>query len=535
VEREWDRVGAYSWKTIVREFDVYAPDQWLTEETVYDDDSRILKGKDYNPGGPNHVLNAGPKEWRSFEERYDPNNNKYWESYTYYATAAEGLHTILKKWDFNNQDWANSTEYTLGIDQRLWKVVNYDSHADYSQAKWEWQYAAGEWSERITYKDKTAAQNTVLEHRKWTSDDDTLMKEVIKKWDYTTAVAWSEHEMHYRRGQAFGLEKEIIRYDNGTYSEIFHDLDNMNTSWNRHEIIYKTSAANPGEKLYELYIYDNNRVLVEERDLLNANTWNQRTTKHVISDTGQWLTYYLETINDRQDGHVKKVIHEWEQPGESRDWKERTRTYYDNHAVSRDEIIYSDTYKTLEHWDRLGEEDWWTDEKEYRDGNIVRHKTIYDGADKPYTIWQTDYSGRDWHSVQTKGGLYNNSEAPYFKVTRYDENFPDFEYQKEFWDPGDFKDWDRVYVELRGETRLNYYTVLDGGLVVPRRVPVDVIDDAWDGLGSSPITSSRYGQALQDLYACDLNSDGTLDSGRELELANPLLDLVLGVRSEMIL
>ncbi|HST94167.1 MAG TPA: hypothetical protein VLJ78_05260, partial [Microvirga sp.] len=73
----------------------------------------------------------------------------------------------------------------------------------------------------------------------------------------------------------------------------------------------------------------------------------------------------------------------------------------------------------------------------------------------------------------------------------------------------------------------------DGGVIVPGEIPIDVVGDAWNGVGLRG--GPDPDRPVADLSAFDLNGDGLLNRGREIERAGPLLHRLLGQDAEMVL
>lgn len=510
IERWRDPLGMHAWNEILREFEVHAPDQWLIEETTYDDGTRIKKGKDYSPDGTNYD-NAPDRypddgEWISFEERYYSGARKYWESYTYYATTADVQHTIIREWDYAGQNWSYIVLDQLDADTPRWKHTYYDTHLTYSWTKEEWGYSASSWSRQTTHYDKQNSQRELWQESVWLSGT-VVLKSQIKQWDYGN-TDWQERETISRLANGvLDLESETILYDNCTFSVINHDLADANSEWDRHTVTYKTTVQRQDEIVFEEFIYDNNTSLTIEHDLFGREDWKQKTTKKIYSaETNQWLTYYEETIYDRANRYEKKVIHEWEQPGVSQPFVERVQTYDDGTHLSKEEITYSNKFNEIR----------------YNNNRVEYDKWVY--SDGRYTIDETDYDGETWSTRETKGAKYDGVSKPYFKKTFYESGF--YPQIRDFWDAGDTRDWDYTQVGLAKNNQGQWYitgveTTFDDPDLPPRQqyMPPEVLsnlDQGWIGSADLSALSTDVGITWQELLAFDLNGNGGIELNTEL-------------------
>ena len=75
----------------------------------------------------------------------------------------------------------NSTLFVEGENRKLWEEVNYDTHPLYSKVRWDWHYAAGDWSEQVTWWDKSG--QPVLQEQKWLNDGGSVDHGKVWQWD----------------------------------------------------------------------------------------------------------------------------------------------------------------------------------------------------------------------------------------------------------------------------------------------------------------------------------------------------------------
>lgn len=299
IERLWDR-GSEDWKEIVREFETYAANHWLTEEVKYDDGTRTVVGKDYQRDGLTYGGDPGLAEWISFSEKYDPANNNYWESYTYYGTTPETQYTIIKERDFSGRDWSDSTLHIDGQDNWRWKEVNYDSHPEFSQIRWDWQFVPGSWTERIIYKDKTAARRLVKQEDKWIGEDRILVKGETTQWDYTSGVTWKWQKSFYNYNR-IAATNEVFRrevlYDNDQYREIEYDLYDQRSGYETRNILY--TSANKELELTRETIFDRAR---SDGTIRTLEKWDR------ANESSEWYSYSTEYIRNPDSSSERKYL-----------------------------------------------------------------------------------------------------------------------------------------------------------------------------------------------------------------------------------
>ncbi|WP_305072147.1 calcium-binding protein [Microvirga puerhi] len=355
IERLRDPANQAPWDVIVREYDVYSPNSnhWLTEDTTYDDGTRILKGKDYaldtkNYGSP-PASYARDGEWKEFEERYDSSGRKYYETYTYYgATETDQTHTIVKQWDYNGQDWADSTLYIEGQDRKVWHEINYDTNPTYSKIRWDWHYAAGDWSQQVTYWNK-AGQQVWLEQT-WIKDDGTVDRGKVFQWDYTTAIAWQRYEYDYRHDTGHITEERTL-YDDNTYGIVYHDLDNQYADYKVKTVTYTNEAQTT--RLLERIELDapNGRgatLTVWMWDVTNADPdWARLFTEYQPDPAGPDLfrrvhqMQYFSMTSDKE--HYERL---WDY-GTAKSWKYSVELFNKNDvSYARNFQMDDNTWKT---------------------------------------------------------------------------------------------------------------------------------------------------------------------------------------------
>ena len=253
IERLWDPANQAAWISILREYYIFSEnsDHWLTEKTTYDDDSWILKSKDYAQDGLNHGAPPAPYlrdgEWERFEEHYDSSNRKYEELYRYYGSSTAPGHTVTKKWDYNGEVWSDSTLFVEGENWKLWEEVNYDTHPLYSKVRWDWHYAAGDWSEQVTWWNKSG--QPVLQEQIWLNDGGSLDHGKVWQWDYTATVTWQRSEYDYKSDKSRIAQQRIL-YDDGTYVVLDHDIDGQESTYKDRIVTYSDESKSTALSLW---------------------------------------------------------------------------------------------------------------------------------------------------------------------------------------------------------------------------------------------------------------------------------------------
>lgn len=394
IEREWDRSETQGWDTIVREYDIYASGHWLIEDTTYDGGSRSRKGNDYVQDGYNYGSNRLPKEWNSFEERQDAAGNKYWESYTYYATGNEARHTIVNEWDYSGQNWSHSTLYMLSPTQPIWKELYYDAGQTYSKTKWDWHYTAGDWSERVTHYD--GASREVWQEDQWISSD-ILVKGIIRQWDRPNAVTWAEYHQFYNYNSTTGARefyRDTILYDNGEYAVINKDLYNQSTAYKSQMILY-TDVTQRLVLRKETFLdrADSNNVIliVEATDQYERySSWDHRLTKYKANPNQNDPEKYLPVsqVITVELGHRARFEKQWDYT-RSVGWKYKVTAIDDLNRVTYEKTLYDGgNYKTIDY--DVSNQGWSTIEQHYyaeQAGAQTYKKVNYDGGATVEEFW----------------------------------------------------------------------------------------------------------------------------------------------------
>ena len=527
VEREWNPSGAGGWTRLEREYQHYTkgqPNFWLTEETWFADGSRVLRGQDLTRDGWNYRI-ARVYEWESFTEAWDPLSRKTWESYKYRVihdprsgALAEAM-TVETSWDVNGAaTWSQVSAYKDHADILVYRETTYDTHPLYSRTTEEWQLRAGDWTDRVTHWDKSNPQIRDYQEDLWVSGG-IVERKIVRQWDETALVNWQFFETQQGRfGSSLLTETETTHFDDGTYAVTTHDPTDQNTILDRYTVTYTTSAK--AVILKTESAYDTGRYTLHEWDRFDRATWDEKIVRR-ISETGP--IYYEKIIFDLANNVQKLVIHEWERPGEPRDWLEQIQTFANGVDESERITIHSETEKTLKQWDRPDNDTW-----DYRETRYFSGKTEYfkEKADNGrYMITETDYRGQNWKTIESKGKIYGDSEKLYFKHTTYDGASPsNF---RQYWDPGDAANWSRVEWTFAGSKVLAAATWLDGMTLPIEYIPNEIIldPDGWNGLSKVGVrTSSGGGMTMKELLAFDTDGDGMIDVNTELPLARAWLE-----------
>ncbi|MGO4574125.1 calcium-binding protein [Microvirga sp. 2TAF3] len=436
IEREWDPTGIKEWSEIYREYDVFAKVHWLTEETKYDSGPlagrRVLKGKDYNKDGSNYsgagYANPRPGEWKNFQENYDARGNKDWESYTYYAPAAdEPEYTIIKEWDYNGQDWANSTLYILGLDKWLWKEVNYDLHPTYSQIRWDWQYKAGDWSERVTYYDKSGAHREDLQEDKWISEG-VLKNGIIRKWDYTAGIDWRQTETYYNYVASgsgkYEIYKVVAHKDKGECDVTEYDLYHQYSDYKEKTTIYTDDSQTTTRLIFTVYDkpdldkHDAKRVWWDRYKEYSA--WDRLETDYIKNPTkpDEYLRVRQEQYSSF-DSTKLRILRKWDY-GKGEEWKYSV-AIYDDKSTKHERLAINyqmddDTWVTYDY--DVADADW-EEIKQYLSADKTkrtRKEVTYDDNHQVIQTWSTYYGAKTgtWH--------YTEKNASGVTVWEWDED-----------------------------------------------------------------------------------------------------------------
>ena len=375
IERGWDRLGQHGWSELVRERD--SERRVLIDDTTYDDGSRIRTGHDYAQDGANYGSDRSPKEWVSFEERYDPGGNKVFETYTYYGVPAEGRHTIVKEWDYSGQVWADTTLYIAGLDRRLWKITNYDAHPVYSWTKEEWGDDPGGWSTRVTHHDVADRSRVLWQEETWIGNG-VVLRNHIKRWDDTAGIDWSEYETFARRiDGVLATEQETILYDNGTYRVVDHDVAGEHSDWKvRTEAFYGRNEARP---YYRTYLGDDDTFTEEHHDLRGTNpTWAYHIVKYTQANPALRSPIEEETLFD--DGTFRTIAYDPYDANAS--WDKHTLTYKTAAQlpgeIVYEQFVYDDGRSETFERDLLGRGPWKErTTKEILSGTPAQWRTYY--------------------------------------------------------------------------------------------------------------------------------------------------------------
>ncbi len=478
IEREWDPTGSRAWSNIVREYEVHALDHWLTEDVQYRDGSRIRKGKDYRPGdGVNHGGSDAPRpgEWVAFEEKYDAGKNKYWEAYTYYATSDAAKHTIVKEWDYNGQDWSDST-LTLDADGRpLKKILNYDTNPSYSRTEWVWQRKAGDWSVQWTHYSKLDGL-ALYQEQQWRDDNDALVKGQIKLWDRTSPVTWKEYDILYGASVAEVYEQRIL-YDNNQYAVLYSDIYNNTDKYERKKIVY-TDDTQTVELRVDTYLdkklSDGTVYTVERWDRLKQyGSWDKRVTNYKKNpDTSSDDVYLpISQVITMKFNSKERFEKEWNYT-RSIEWKYRVKSYTDKNKLDYEKTVFDDgSYETIDH--DVGSAAWDTIVQRYyaeKAGARTYKKVTYDGGNTATVVeeWWDPQDNDDslGHSVIYTGG------------------------------------WQHIYREKLGDTVVRYWYQDDAGSV-HSLLEDDTTDDnqngtEWDHEPGDPATGADGGWGEAD-------------------------------------
>lgn len=405
-EREWDRLGTKPWTEIVREYEIFSQDHWLTEDTKYDDGTRVLKGKDYVQDAQNHGSNRLPKEWISFEERYDASARKYYESYTYYATATKPKHTIIKEWDYNGEDWADSTLYIQGS-KPLWKKINYDTNPNYSQICWEWHYTPGDWSERVTYKSKAGLN--VYREEQWISEG-VLVKGIIRQWDYTAGIDWRAFEAYYNYNtatQAKDVYRTVADMDNNERVVVDYDLYGQDSGFKERRIVYTDNTQTTERLRFTIFDKPDGDKVVAQRlwwdRAKDYGTWDFVKTNYILdpADTSKYLRtkqwQYLDLA-----GTKLRYEREWEYTDKI-DWQYSVESYNAKGQRYAKNFLMDDGRWETYDWDFSGETWDWIKQYLTPDKKMYRKEVTYDDNHTVVQTWSPsfDASQKTWRYTET--------------------------------------------------------------------------------------------------------------------------------------
>lgn len=477
-DTNYDTHPLYSW---TREEWGYDPGNWSKRTTHFDklNDTRELSQIDEWIGANGVVTRNHIKHW-------DYTVAVEWKRYEALSRLHNGLLTVEEERTLFDNETYKVTKHDLAGEQSDWKVetVHY-----FSESTSQYFYKSYVWEDNTFTEGQYDPRGT----------DGRWVHNVVR---YTDS------------GRATALDEETL-FDDGTFRKVTHDPFNARSNeWSKYTIIYKTAAQLPTEVIYGQYIYDNNTSLTFEKDLLGREMWDKRTTKEIYSGNPlQWGIYYQEIIDDRVNGRAKKVIHEWDRPGMSKPWVQRTQTYDDGTNLSKEEITYSNKFNEIR----------------YNDNRIEYDKWVY--SDGKYTIAETDYNGETWSTRETKGAKYDRVSKPYFKKTFYESGF--YPQVRDFWDAGDTRDWDYTQVGLAKNAQGQWYitgveTTFDDPSLPPRQqyMPAEVLNNLEQGwIGNSDLaeSSADSGMTWQELLVFDRNGTGGIELDTELPLARSWL------------
>jgi Ca2+-binding RTX toxin-like protein len=401
IERWRDPLGAQSWNEIVHDLD--SQQRILIAETKFDNRSRVRIGHDYGQDGYNYdnVADRYPLdgEWETFEEYYDTGNNRYKESFTYYATSAADKYTVVREWDHSGQNWSYSILYLNALNKPLSKETFYDTHRDYSRAYEEWGYSESSWSKRVTYYDKLDARRALLQEDTWNSSGNPFRGESTQS-DYGTAVPWTTYKTYYNYNQVT-LAREIHRaevsYDNGQYGVVLYDIYGQDTSYSRKTTVYTDSSQRV--ELRNETILDSARSngvirIVEKWDRENASP--------------TWFKYHTEYKADPnvQDGYLR---------------------------VSQTQYVTASLQERFERkWNYTSGVDWQYEVKAYNAQNQIYAYNIHYDNNK-YRTFDYDRSTADWDEIEQFYYEKGNLNSRTYKKVTYDND----SVIEEWWDPLD--------------------------------------------------------------------------------------------------
>lgn len=401
IERWRDPLAAYGWNEIVHDLD--SQQRILIEETKFDDGSRVRIGHDYGQDGYNYdnVADRYPLdgEWERFEEYYDTGNNRYKESFTYYATGAADKYTVVREWDYGGQDWSHSILYLNALNKPLSKETFYDTNRTYSRLYEEWGYNPSSWSKRDTYFDKLDPQRVLLLEDTWNSNGSPFRGESTQS-DYGTVIPWGTYKTYYNYNQTT-REREIHRaevsYDNGEYAIVLYDIYGQNTSYSRKTTVYTDSSQRV--ELRNETILDSARSngvirIVEKWDRENASS--------------AWFKYHTEykADPDVQGGYLR---------------------------VSQVQYVTANLQERFERkWNYTSGVDWQYEIKAYNaQSQIYAYNIHYDN--NKYRTFDYDRSTADWDEIEQFFYAKGNPASRTYKKVTYDND----SIIEEWWDPLD--------------------------------------------------------------------------------------------------
>ncbi|MGO4386760.1 calcium-binding protein [Microvirga sp. 2YAF29] len=367
IERLWDR-AVETWDTVVREMN--ESKQTLIEITRNDNGSKVIKGWDYVIDSHNYrdgvnSQQADKQEWKTFEEHWDANQNKWFETYLYQGATRAEERTVQRGWDYNGKEWTSYELHMDGLLKSMWKYMLYDSgvhtittwdHRVQGKA-WEWQETAYLGDTRLSQRDQINAKAYVF--RNWSNPD----------WTETEARYNDNGDLYYQHfikgGRKIVIETDLA----DAYDWVEKSTTTENGITTRVETIYADKKIveifdhDGGEWTYRVQEWRGTKVyeqlndkfykgatLVKERkwDLANE-TWDFDEKHYHGKDV-----VYHKIIKDNETYTIDKVDYE------GKDWDTISIKGRIINKVEKDywkETLYTDSLQIIEQWD-LGSEGW---------------------------------------------------------------------------------------------------------------------------------------------------------------------------------
>jgi Ca2+-binding RTX toxin-like protein len=416
IERLWDR-GGENWRSVVSELDLAR--RLLIEDKLYDDGSRIIKGRDYHHDGLNYRdgVNASQPagyEWKAFEEHKNTFGQKFWESYLYHGATPEQERMIERGWDWKSEAW---TTYELHRNYKLdptWKLTNLD---DGTHMIREWDYRATrtwEWQE-------TAYRGTT---KLWQWDQFAGLARVYRDWTHAT---WDEIETRYNKD---GIHYYQHLIDGATRTVREWDLAD-NYDWDERSVTTVDGKLNRVETTYASH------KTVEIFDLTGKEDW----TRHVQTWRG---TDYKDKVEDKYYDNASLIKElAWDFSGKS--WDRFEKRYHKGSVVFHKVVNDNDTY-TLERVDYEGK-DW--DTISIR-GKVINGVETASWTETLYTsslriIEEKDLGNEDWDTRIWKSREYGVDRLNFVEAISYDKPRSDglrsFTHHYKFWDYANKHSW----------------------------------------------------------------------------------------------